>query len=43
MPYRELNLELSEEHELLKEEVHRFAVEVLRPASIELDKLPPED
>lgn len=43
MPYTELNLELTEEHELLKEEVHRFAVEVLRPASIELDKLPPED
>ena len=43
MPYRELNLELTEEHELLKEEVHRFAVEVLRPASIELDQMPAED
>ena len=43
MPYRELNLELTEEHELLKEEVHKFAVEVLRPASIELDKMLPED
>ena len=43
MPYTELNLELTEEHELLKEEVHKFAIEVLRPASIELDKLPPED
>ncbi len=43
MPYTELNLELCEEHELLKEEVHKFAVEVLRPASIELDKMPPED
>ncbi len=43
MPYTELNLELTEEHELLKEEVHKFAVEVLRPASIEIDKLPPED
>ena len=43
MAYRELNLELSEEHELLKEEVHKFAVEVLRPASLELDKMSPED
>ncbi len=43
MPYRELNLELTEEHELLKEEVHKFAVEVLRPASIELDRMSPED
>ena len=43
MPYTELNLELTEEHELLKEEVHKFAVEVLRPASIELDRMSPED
>jgi alkylation response protein AidB-like acyl-CoA dehydrogenase len=43
MPYTELNIELGEEHELLKEEVHRFAVEVLRPASIELDRMPPEE
>jgi alkylation response protein AidB-like acyl-CoA dehydrogenase len=43
MPYTELNLELTEEHELLKDEVHKFAVEVLRPASIELDRLPPEE
>jgi alkylation response protein AidB-like acyl-CoA dehydrogenase len=43
MPYTELNLELTEEHELLKEEIHKFAVEVLRPASLELDKMSPED
>jgi len=43
MAYTELNLELTEEHELLKEEVHKFAVEVLRPASIELDRMSPED
>ncbi|MBE0480722.1 MAG: acyl-CoA/acyl-ACP dehydrogenase [Dehalococcoidia bacterium] len=43
MPYTELNLELSEEHELLKEEVHKFAMEVLRPASLELDKLSPSE
>lgn len=35
--------ELSEEDRLLKEEVHRFAEEVIRPASVELDKMPPED
>ena len=35
--------ELGEEEKLLKEEVHRFAVEVIRPASIELDRMPAED
>jgi alkylation response protein AidB-like acyl-CoA dehydrogenase len=43
MSYTELNLDLTEEHRLLKNEVHRFAVEVLRPASIELDRMSPED
>jgi len=43
MPYTELNLDLTEEHRLLKREVHDFAVEVLRPASIELDRMSPED
>jgi len=43
MAYKELNLELTEEHIHLKEQVHRFAVEVLRPASIELDKMSAED
>jgi alkylation response protein AidB-like acyl-CoA dehydrogenase len=35
--------ELSEEDRLLREEVHRFAEEVIRPASIELDRMDPED
>lgn len=35
--------ELSEEDELLRDEVHRFVEEVVRPASIELDRMPPED
>ncbi|NOY11303.1 MAG: acyl-CoA/acyl-ACP dehydrogenase, partial [Archaeoglobi archaeon] len=35
--------ELSDEDKLLKEEVHRFAVEVMRPASIELDRMGPEE
>ena len=37
--YLELNKELTPEQVSLKEETHRFAEEVLRPASIELDKL----
>ncbi len=43
MGYTELNIELTEEQEALKREVHKFAVEVLRPASIELDKKTPEE
>lgn len=43
MAYTELNLELTDEHEHLKEEVHRFSVEVLRPASLELDEMSPEE
>ena len=42
MSYQELDLTLTEQHRNLREEIHRFAVEVLRPASIALDKLPPE-
>jgi alkylation response protein AidB-like acyl-CoA dehydrogenase len=40
--YTELNIELTDEQNAIKEETHRFAKEVLRPASIELDKLDPE-
>ncbi len=43
MAYTDLNLELTDEQIALKEAVHTFSMEVLRPASIELDKLPPED
>lgn len=39
MSYLELNLELSEAQESMKKEVHKFAKEVLRPASLELDKI----
>ncbi len=35
--------ELSEEDRMLKEEVHRFAAEVIRPASVELDRMPPDE
>ena len=41
MGYREMNLELPEFHSNLKDELHKFAVEVVRPAALELDKLPP--
>jgi alkylation response protein AidB-like acyl-CoA dehydrogenase len=42
MPYTELNLEMSDEHIALKENAHKFAVEVLRPAAIKLDTMTPE-
>jgi alkylation response protein AidB-like acyl-CoA dehydrogenase len=42
--YLDLNKNLTEEETTLKKEIHRFAEEVLRPASIELDKMSdPED
>ena len=40
--YTDLNIELTEEQISIKEETHRFSKEVLRPASIELDKMDPE-
>jgi len=43
MSYMELNLELTQEQEALKKEVHKFAVEILRPASLKLDKMTPEE
>lgn len=36
-------MELTDEHEDLKKSVRKFAMEVIRPASIELDKMDPED
>lgn len=41
--YLELNKDLSFDESSIKEQVHRFGVEVLRPAAAELDPLPPED
>jgi alkylation response protein AidB-like acyl-CoA dehydrogenase len=41
--YLDLNKELTEEQKSVKEETHRFAAEVLRPVSIELDKLTPDE
>jgi alkylation response protein AidB-like acyl-CoA dehydrogenase len=42
--YLELNKNLTEQEQQIKAEVHRFAEEVVRPASLELDRLQdPED
>ncbi len=37
--YTDLNFELTDEQIAIKEETHKFAKEILRPASIELDKI----
>ncbi|HQI81191.1 MAG TPA: acyl-CoA dehydrogenase family protein [Deltaproteobacteria bacterium] len=42
MSYTELNLDLTDEHVSLRENAHKFALEVLRPAAIELDTMTPE-
>ncbi len=41
--YLELNKGLTREQTTLREETHRFAADVIRPAAIELDKLTPEE
>jgi alkylation response protein AidB-like acyl-CoA dehydrogenase len=41
--YVELNKNLTEEEVSLKDQVHRFAAEVFRPAAMELDTLSPEE
>ena len=43
MSYFDLNLDLSPEDEAIKDAARRFALEVLRPASIVIDKLPAAD
>ena len=40
MSYKEINLALTDDHKMLKEAVREFAINVLRPASLKLDKLP---
>jgi alkylation response protein AidB-like acyl-CoA dehydrogenase len=42
MSYMELNPDLTDEHVALKENAHKFAMEVLRPAAIKLDTMTPE-
>lgn len=41
--YTDLNIELTDEQIAIKEETHKFAREVLRPASLELDKISDPD
>jgi len=41
--YTELNTALTAEENAIKTEVHRFAAEVIRPASLELDAMPDPD
>ena len=41
--YLELNTELTSEQVALKEQTHRLAAEVLRPVSVQLEKLDPQD
>jgi alkylation response protein AidB-like acyl-CoA dehydrogenase len=44
MSYLELNIELTDEQNAIKEQAHKFAVEVIRPAGQQLDKIAdPED
>jgi len=39
MTYLDLNIELTDEQTALKDQAHKFAAGVLRPASLELDKI----
>ena len=41
--YVDLNKELTDEQKAIKQRAHEFAAQVLRPASIELDRLTPEE
>ncbi|HKI73367.1 MAG TPA: acyl-CoA dehydrogenase family protein, partial [Pseudomonadales bacterium] len=43
MPIPNLNWDLTDTERSIKDTVHRFAAEVLRPAGITLDKLSPDD
>lgn len=43
MEYFDLNLNLSKEDIALKKETHKFALEVMRPISVELDQMTPEE
>jgi alkylation response protein AidB-like acyl-CoA dehydrogenase len=43
MDYFDLNLNLSKEDIALKKETNKFALEVMRPISIELDQMTPEE
>ena len=42
MNYKDIDVNITEDHNVLKESVREFANEILRPAAIELDALTPE-
>ncbi len=42
MLYKDIDQNITNDHKALKQSIHDFAMEVLRPASIELDQLTPE-
>ncbi len=43
MLYREMNLNITPEQEMLLKTVHEYSEDILRPAAKELDKMDPED
>lgn len=43
MGYQELSLQLTDEQAALRDSVHKFAVNVVRPAAAALDKMTPEE
>ena len=43
LPVNGLEPPLTEEEQAIQDTTHRFAAEVMRPAGIELDKLPPDE
>jgi hypothetical protein len=40
MPMMDLDIDLSDEERRIRDLVHKFAAEVMRPAGIALDRLP---
>lgn len=42
MLYEDIDRNITDDHKALKQSIHDFAMEVLRPASLELDQLTPE-
>ena len=43
MTYFDINLDLTDEDRAIKEAVHKFAKQVMRPVSIEIDKMSAEE
>ena len=43
MTYFDVNLDLTDEDRAIKEAAHKFAKEVMRPVSIEIDKMSAEE